>query len=227
MGAGGEPHHADMAGDTGGDLRGAHVGDRRQRFGDPVGRHGIVHGCRRIFDQDHDRKPMLGPLDILEPGSVRDCADADLAGIHEIGTALDVLGAPAKVVGDGRLGGGGVAVGESGEDLAVAFRRAAERCAGDHMGRRPPRRAGRFLVLDRYVAWQRLERERPEMKRPVLRTRIEKHDTLDVVRVGFACIMLTHGADSVAGFLRIAHKLSRNVFFPVRSRARFFAGSSR
>ena len=168
-----EPHLADMAGHTGRNFQRPHFVGRIDRAIDPFARQVAVIGQARMGEQHHHR--MVVPVDGIcpgQPGIVRNAADADLARIHEIGTALDIDGPPFEIGRHRRFFLDRFALDEAGEQIPVLGGRPAK--FSGRAGCRLARRLGAvaFDSNHRLVAVNNFEGIGAEMERPVPGRRI-------------------------------------------------------
>ena len=161
MNAGVKAHLAHMAGHAGRDFQSAHFVGRVHRALDPAAGEIIGIGQAGMLAQHEDRMVVPGNcVGAVEPGVVRNTADADLAGIHEIGAALDVDGAAVEIARHGRLFLHRLALDKAAEQFAVLHGGPAELAVG---GRGSDGRCPRAFALYRYhafVAVQAFKRKR-------------------------------------------------------------------
>jgi hypothetical protein len=168
-------HAADVAREADGDLRRAHVGDGFGCRRDPAAR-GIVRlGKPRAFDQNDDGRAVAERLLALAPGGQWNLADARLHRVEKIRGTLDVDAAALQVVRHRCLLGSVRSVDEPRKYVAVMRRGRGEFAVTlGATGFRPPP-ASDFAPGRCRVCRQALHRERAEVERPVLGSRVEQH----------------------------------------------------
>ena len=128
-----------------------------------------------VFHQHHDGVGVGSLLDAGQPSVVRNPADTDLGGIHEIGVALDVGRPAVEIVGNGRLIGGHLVIHELGENRSVVVSHMGEIGAvgnslRSRFGGRPGLHRGNVII-----AWKRFQRKQAVVKRPVPGSSMKYH----------------------------------------------------
>ena len=175
VGTRGKTHVANMPRHHHGDFGGAHVGDGADGRGDPIVRQIVLFGNLAVLDQQHDGVGESALFGTGQPSVVRNTADADLGGVHEVGVALDV-GCPAVgVIGDRRPRRGHLIIHELGENRSIVVGHMGEAAT---VGTLRGSGFGGCRILrgaDVVIAGQRFQGKQTVVKRPVSRAGVKYH----------------------------------------------------